>query len=488
MMKEDDHSSHSLTDYTSVVDSTTSLAQEAEEEADEGTTALQTTIHLIKGYVGPGCLSLPWAFSQLGIPGGCFACIVLSYWTSFNCWGVVEIKRSQQATHTIDTYADVGTWAYGTNFGNYVRSSVCIQQLAICTVFLSFIGENLLAIWASGPNHAVVMTLALPAVLGLSCLASLKSLAPFTATGTALLFGAFGLLGIVMVKDWDDRPQPPPTLESLSSLPLALCAILYSYEGICLILPVEGAMAKPRQFKKVFWGSMAVVALVFCAVASFSVYIFGKVTNGSITAYLLEREDDDSDRSMLILANTAVSISVLLTYPLQLFPCLQLVGPWLNGMCRRGGGREEVAQTEDEGEEIDDEEADGIFRDEDDILGTNDDDDDDDGAIEVSQRSSSSNVIPGDSPMLRLGLVLLTYSIAIVVPNVQALISLAGALAGSSTALLIPPLLTLEFIKREDGENWMAKLRCYVLFGLGFIFMCIGTGASIVDIINIYSS
>jgi proton-coupled amino acid transporter len=487
MMTKEGDPSPSVTsyasDYVSVVHSTASLEQEAEEEAEEGTTALQTTIHLIKGYVGPGCLSLPWAFSQLGIPGGCLACIVLSYWTSYNCWGVVEIKRSAGTTTAIDTYADVGTWAYGTNFGNYVRSSVCIQQLAICTVYLSFIGENLLAIWASsGPNHAVVMTLALPAVLGLSCLASLKSLAPFTATGTALLFGAFGLLGIVMAKDWDDRPQPPPTLESLSSLPLALCAILYSYEGICLILPVEGAMAKPRQFKKVFWGSMAVVAVVFCAVASFSVYIFGKVTNGSITAYLLEREDDDGDRSMLILANTAVSISVLLTYPLQLFPCLELIGPWLNGMCRRG--LEEVAQEEDEDEceDIDDEEADGIFRDEDAILGTTNDEND---AIEVSQRSGT---ITGDSPMLRLGLVLLTYSIAIVVPNVQALISLAGALAGSSTALLIPPLLTLEFIKREDGENWLAKVRCYVMFLLGFIFMCIGTGASIVDIIQIYSS
>ena len=58
--------------------------------------------------------------------------------------------------------------------------------------------------------------------------------------------------------------------------------------------------------------------------------------------------------------------------------------------------------------------------------------------------------LPGDSPQLRALLVLMTYVIAVVVPNVQALISLAGALAGSSTALLIPPLLELAWIEHLE--------------------------------------
>lgn len=49
------------------------------------TTAMQTYIHLLKGFVGVGCLSLPWAISILGYVGGFVSIFVLSAWTSYNC-------------------------------------------------------------------------------------------------------------------------------------------------------------------------------------------------------------------------------------------------------------------------------------------------------------------------------------------------------------------------------------------------------------------
>ena len=78
----------------------------------------------------------------------------------------------------------------------------------------------------------------------------------------------------------------------------------------------------------------------------------------------------------------------------------------------------------------------------------NDDSADDKRLALLSTRSSIvSNItevfpkssIPGDSLPLRVMLDLLTHSVAVIVPNVQALISLAGAIAGSSTTLLTPP-------------------------------------------------
>ena len=40
-----------------------------------------------------------------------------------------------------------------------------------------------------------------------------------------------------MGKEWDARPDELPELH-VPQMPLAACAILYSYEGICLILPI----------------------------------------------------------------------------------------------------------------------------------------------------------------------------------------------------------------------------------------------------------
>lgn len=97
------------------------------------TSALETFIHLLKGYIGAGMLSLPWAFSNLGIFGGVCGVCTLCWWTSYNCYTVVSIKRYMEkvqgggtqhvlSSHLSDldernsetssniTYPDVGTF------------------------------------------------------------------------------------------------------------------------------------------------------------------------------------------------------------------------------------------------------------------------------------------------------------------------------------------------------------------------------------------
>jgi len=209
---------------------------------------------------------------------GSLAVFTMALWSSYNCWTVVKLKRfiertqnyaangntitanpdtgsihsgmnnnletaSGASSKTNLTFPDVGEWAYGTKFQSYVSACVCTQQLAICTVFISFIGENVLAVLdrisASGfvDTHVGVMTLCLPCVLSLSFLPSMKRLAPVMAMGTILLGVCVAVIGVIMGKEWDSRPDELPSLKP-PKMPLAACAILYSYEGICLILPV----------------------------------------------------------------------------------------------------------------------------------------------------------------------------------------------------------------------------------------------------------
>jgi proton-coupled amino acid transporter len=283
-------------------DASSSVASDME---DRTTSLWQTYIHLVKGYIGVGCLSLPWALSQLGIPLGCLSLALMSYWSSYNCWTIVRLKRfieRQRIAIVADgdldlasdlqsnksyassqlTYPEVGEWFFGLRFHSFVAASICTQQLAICTVFLSFIGENLLAVlqrlgWHN-VGHATVITLALPPVLLLSFSPNLKTLAPVMMVGTALLLGTFCALAVVIAMVWADRPDKVPEF-SVASAPLALCAILYSYEGICLILPVESAMKEPQHFQAVFSAAMGTVAVILATVASSCVLAFGQVTN-----------------------------------------------------------------------------------------------------------------------------------------------------------------------------------------------------------------
>ncbi|EED92278.1 amino acid/polyamine transporter [Thalassiosira pseudonana CCMP1335] len=464
------------------------------------TTAGQAFIHLLKGYIGPGCLSLPWAVSQVGFLGGAIAIAIMSFWSSYNCWTIVKIKRyieranmenfrvnetDETKSAKSETASSVASSAL--TYPDFLALCICTQQLAICTVFFSFIGENIYAVCELVPeavpsiftSHIGVMTVALPFIMGLSFIPSLDALTPVMVAGTLLLFSGFGVVGYVISLVWEDRPTDPVDIQ-WKSAPLALCAILYSYEGICLILPIESSMAEPKKFKMVFWSAMFCIALILATVSMVCVYAFGEVTNGSVTAFLLEEyKGNTSVIVFLMVANTAVSLSVLFTYPIQLFPTLEILGP------------------------------------------------------KFTKCSFMSNItevfpkmtIPGDSLLLRVCLVILTYTVAVIVPNVQALISLAGAVAGSSSALLIPPMLELALIEhletqpdvtkspkisnpsfrqsmsaqnpsllmslwRHDlsGKYWKMKLKCYCSFWMGFIFFLIGAYASIADILSIWTS
>ncbi|KAL3789251.1 hypothetical protein HJC23_002836 [Cyclotella cryptica] len=536
------------------------------------TSVSQTYIHLLKGYIGPGCLSLPWAVSQIGYVRGSIAIAAMSLWSSYNCVTIVKIKRyiervnmqnsnineaetkSETASSVASsalTYPDVGEWAYGENFERFVSGCICTQQLAICTVFFSFIGENIYAVCELIPemipdimmSHIGVMTVALPFVMGLSFIPSLNALTPVMVAGTFLLFAGFGVLAYIIGLVWEDRPTEPVEVQ-WKTAPLALCAILYSYEGICLIIPIESSMAEPRKFKKVFWQAMASVALILATVSNVCVYAFGEVTNGSVTAFLLEKYNGDKTVTLfLMIANTVVSLSVLFTYPIQLFPVVEILSSDFALVWSRFTQNSYIS-PEDENDENDltgfepmpplpEHDVAEHTYDYDNFEKAND------GSVVVedeteaeppqdlrsSVMSNITEIFPkwpgrGSTLPLRIILVILTYLVAVMVPNVQALISLAGAIAGSSSALLIPPMLELALIEHLEstsvdikttssplpslrlslsvqkpnflwqvwghdlsGKHWKKKLRCYFLFWLGFVFFVIGTYASLANIV-----
>lgn len=529
------------------------------------TSALDAWIQLTKAYIGPGCLSLPWAVSQLGLPVGTTVICVVAFWTSYNCWNVVALKRIimrerqqqqlqtdphhlQPHQHQQVTYPDVGEWAYNRKFKDILLVSICVQQLAVCTVFLSFIGENIAAVMErtlseadeKPPSHALVITLALPFALLLSCLPNLKVLTPVMVVATISLFVGFGLLGVVIGEEWESRPQDTRSMYDIewAQVPMAVCAILYSYEGICVVLPVESAMARPEHFKTVFVSSMAFTAVVFASVACLCVIAFGDVTNGSVTAFLVENLEDEQVKWWLYMANTACSLAVLLTYPLQLFPSFELIGPWMTKVLRLDIGTHALQHAPirtfspiPNCENPDDRvvgnhhyhdrteltvnrpsRTDDVIEDASDLEYT---------AADNQLPFMAAFTTPGDSPQLRAILVCFTYVLAIAVPNVQLLVSLAGALSGSATGLIVPPLLILANVKREEAiirnstitasqseeeevDNEvdtltpvgsvsktpfnlrLKKWECYVLFGGGVVVCVFGTGAALVDIASVY--
>jgi proton-coupled amino acid transporter len=534
------------------------------------TTVWQTFVHLVKGYIGPGCLSLPWAMSQLGIIPGVLLCFGLAAWTSYNCWIVVGLKRqlmaqSRPPPHQPQpqlTYPDVAGCLYGPGAQRITSLSICTQQLAICTVFFSFCGDNLQAVLNAvihthidadhaGFSHTAVISFCLPLVLLLSMIPDLKALTPAVTVGTILLMAGFGILALLVGQEWTDRPPtdastgfPYWNTGAVPFYPLAVCALLYSYEGVCLILPIESAMAQPEHFGATFCAAMFLAATTYSTVAALAVYVFGQIQDGSLTAFLLDRYEtrDPPPPQELIwllwIANAVVSLSVLLTFPLQLLPALELVQKsWDSNATTRRPGFAPIQTSDEDASVADEAHHEGLYGNQvnedhikETVASTNalssvftigDDDDDEDvndaeqgtaahaeaatltlsnshddeeeafsdepeaEPIDGNQDSLSASLSARHSFWLRIILVLFTYLVAIVIPNVQSLIALAGALAGSLTALIVPPALAMANGRQLRGGQ---RAMCGVSLALGIVFGSVGTGFSLREIWETYAS
>lgn len=563
-------------------------------DAPTGTTFGQSIVHLVKGYIGCGILSLPWALSQLGIPLGLLAIVVMSLWSSHNCWTIVKVKwyieqcnakldahedldsigdDESKATNYNDnddddkdddegsrssrlsfastsknsassnvTYPDIGEWAYGSRFQTYVTVCICAQQLAICTVFVGFVGENVLAtLRYCGISHLgkiIVTTGCLPVLMAPSCLLpTLASMAPVMAVATVLMLSGFATLGWIALSKWSDRPlwEDLPSFEANTNAAMALCGILYSFEGICIVVPIESSMKNPRtDFRSAFWISVGIITILLCGMAAVGVFAFGTVTNGSITAFLLERYPDDPELTVwVMLSNALVTVSIAVSYPLQLYPAVELVAPafakWvghrkLQKAWTDGGFRD--AQTTNDQNSVSECNYNDKSSDKDrlglkgipehralsvrSLLSTSESECEeprnqveDPSMNDAATTASNSVALPGDSPALRAGLVAGTYVLAMAVPNVHNLVSLVGAVTGSSTALLIPPILELAYLRRKEVEEALSHSRnniknvnsivwnrvvAWGLLILGSIFALIGSYFSVLDILKSYST
>lgn len=121
-------------------------------------TRFEAMVHMFKGSIGPGCLSLPFAASAVGLkflPG---AMVVLMFCCVYNMFLMVAVKQAlqaQPATFWVSTYGDIGHATFGRHGRTGVEFFVTLQQLGICTVYFSFASTNIQALLVDlGVNDA----------------------------------------------------------------------------------------------------------------------------------------------------------------------------------------------------------------------------------------------------------------------------------------------------------------------------------------------
>mmetsp|Transcript_20727 Transcript_20727/g.36885 ORF Transcript_20727/g.36885 Transcript_20727/m.36885 type:complete len:495 (-) Transcript_20727:63-1547(-) len=314
--------------------------------------AIQAFSHIVRGNLGPGTLNLPFAFARVGVVRGIILLFVVSLQGVYSMTVLLKCKTILKPRGKA-TYMDVGYLAFGPGGRTVVQIFIAIMQLGVCCVFLQLVSTNLQAgLTGVGVQlDGIVCTLIVTGVLVcLSVLRYIRQLKFLTALGNLLMLVAIlsssteAFITIVEEKRTGVGSGAP------SDLFYFLTSMFYAYEGIAVILPIENSFCRglehdsqrSSEFMKVLGSSMLTISLLMLMLGASCGAAFPDIESGSVTAYLATTNSNPWYK----IVNGITTLAVLVTFPLQLYPAIEVIESWYEGCLLKCRGSTDRANTE----------------------------------------------------------------------------------------------------------------------------------------------
>lgn len=405
-------------------------------------------MHVIKGSLGTGMLALPYAVRRCGIVLGpllliCIAimavhcmlilvksCHSLCSRTSRISLDYGEVaEASLRASHVPPKYAAAGRFV--------VNVFLVITQFGFCCVYFLFMADNIHAVYAqyypeSVPDEKFFVLMVAPLVILLVYIRNLDDFAPFSTIANIFILVAIIILFEYMLSHFGHGEGEPFELSSLTKVgsvegvAFFFGTAMYSFEGIGVVLPLENKAQHPEDFPRVMTIGMVIVAFLYVSTATLGYLCFGNVLNDTVTVFLPNTGLYTATKLLFVGA-------IFISYGLQFYVPLSFVWPPI---------RNKIANER---------------------------------YHQIAEYA------------FRTVIVLITMILAIAIPELPLFISLVGAMASSTLALIFPPIIQELTCSYRGYASTSSKFRvvknCLIsLFGL--IGFGAGTYVSIQGIVK----
>ncbi|CAF0809722.1 unnamed protein product [Adineta steineri] len=416
------------------------------EQNENKTTKLETLMHIIKGNIGAGILAFPYALSKAGILFGPIAFWIMGAMTLYcmhqllRCHSHYQYRISRQKCD----FGDIMRYTLATcrwrcvhryaKLGKFIIDGfIVVTQLGFCAVYFVFVPASIKQVVDHYFVHnlpiQVYQFIMLLLVIGFSFIRSLKVLAPISLAANIITIG--GLIVIMQYVVQDHIPlKQLPLITPPSEWPVFFAAAMYVFEGIGLVLPIQQKMKEPESYGGVTGVlniGIIIVTTLYFFVGFFGYIRYGSDALGSITLNL------PNDNIVYQITKIMYAVAVFLTYNLQFYVPFSLLWPRL---CRKVFYRY--------------------------------------GEITVEKCEHA----------FRIGLILITFIVAALIPNLGLVISLVGAVASTALSVIFPPICeSITFWPDGLGRyKWQLMLNLLIIsFGL-YVFIA-GTTLSVSNII-----
>ncbi|CAH8479616.1 unnamed protein product [Dicrocoelium dendriticum] len=415
-------------------------------------------MNFIKGNIGTGMLSMPVVLRYAGLWTGFFLIILSGALATYLMAVLVRVSRSVRDKNHLDhskmdyTETVFSVFKYGPTclrkpkgkIKHTVNVFLIITQTGFCCVYILFLTENiryfLYGFFPHLPlNFYVVAVLTslcfVPMCLfsNMRILSRLATLANFaTLLGSLLIFIYLFSTGL---KPLDTLPA----ITELRGILIAFGIVMFSFEGISLVLPIESKMANPSNFTHPFGVlnvGMTVVVCLNVAFGFFGFLRFGEDAQGTITLNIPE------DPYWFSPVKPLFVLAIVVSYLLQFYIPAAIFTRLMEKLkCHR----------------------------------------------DASDRRRYIH-----EKLMRVALVLLSCLAVITIPKLELMISLIGAFASSVLALILPPVLEIVHLWEQRAQIpgfWFrvfAKHVIIIAIGLGAFLG--GTVATLFQLIDSFYS
>eukprot|EP00794_Sanderia_malayensis_P020155 gene20155-22129_t len=433
LIHEDESINQTYSISDSEVISESEFLDAQQDDKDDRLENWQVAVNLIKGSIGTGILGLPLAMKHAGIVAGPVTLGIMGLFSLHNMHLLVICSQAMAKKDHVSKRMDYGELTrtvfshYGgkwkTFMSRLVNFFLCLVQFGFCCVYILFVADNLYTITNHTLSIRLWATISLPAFLILSYFDHLTFIS-YISFGSNFL-SLFGLAGVLAdVIPLAQSPTSLPAFNSISTFALFFGQAVFAFEGIGVILPVEKKAKKQKDFVWVMYASIGFVIMLYLLVGMFGYLAYPDKIQGSVTLNLTETP-------FHISLQATYAAAIYFTYFIQFYVPMTILVPQVTSKFL--GPHKKIID---------------IF--------------------------------------FRTACVVVTYGVAIGVPQLGNSIALVGSLAGSAVLLVFPALLHI-LVVWEDRFRWQTTLNIakdiFIIF-IGILGAIIGSYEAIRAISN----
>lgn len=223
-----------------------------------------TFANITKAIVGAGSFALPYAFSNMGLVGGCFIISLSGLLCYITCIMIVDAKTRLVTHNGLSpniSYVDVGRACFGTPGSIAIYLLTLLSCIGGCGVYMQFVGQTLSSIYSGLPAYAYMfflVALELPLVLQGS---AMKILGYTSLIGDLCLL--LGMGGVIWYAFEYEKFQPlnEYPVFSFATVGKSFGSVAFLFCVNFLIFPIQSGMKKVNEFPKALGSSMVVVTI-----------------------------------------------------------------------------------------------------------------------------------------------------------------------------------------------------------------------------------